>query len=432
MKTAIELLYLWTMFSMWFSILISLAILVGAIASFYLETRHPKPLPEVTTDLPTVTILVPAHNEGIVIATTVERILSLAYPQEKLHLLVINDNSSDNTGEQLAMMQARYPDRHFDVLTTTKETGGRGKSHALNLALQQVRTDLIAIYDADAAPQKHALLLLVSKYLESDQYIAVYGRNKARNRSRNFLTKSIHLELVVSQRIVHTGRWFLFQLGQIPGTNFIIERSFLESIGGWDTKALTEDTELGFSILRAGGKIALETRSEAYQQEPEELATYMKQRKRWAKGNFYVVVKNFPLLFKPSITWRVKLELGFYVLTYFWFLLTVIVSDVLFVTVLVSLFLKPIFPSFAEVLHLRIYFNFTLAWFAMMAIYVLQVNIALAFDKGQSTWENAWISVVSYFTYSQLFLIISIQALSSFIIDQVFKREFKWEKTKRF
>ncbi|MGL5295528.1 MAG: hypothetical protein ACRDAO_01085 [Culicoidibacterales bacterium] len=81
---------------------------------------------------------------------------------------------------------------------------------------------------------------------------------------------------------------------------------------------------------------------------------------------------------------------------------------------------------------MRIYFNFTLAWFAMMVIYVLQVNIALAFDKGQSTWENTWISVVSYFTYSQLFLIISIQALSSFIIDQVFKREFKWEKTKRF
>ncbi|MGL5384230.1 MAG: glycosyltransferase family 2 protein [Culicoidibacterales bacterium] len=432
LRLLIEYTYLFIMFSMWFSVIITLVLMIGAIASYYLETKMEVNLPTNQSTLPTVTILVPAHNEGLVIATTVRRIMHLNYPEAKLHLLVINDNSQDDTGEQLAMVQSEFSQRPFNVLTTTPENGGKGKSHALNLALQQVDTDLIAIYDADAAPEKNALLLLILKYLESDDYIAVYGRNKARNRSRNFLTKCINLELVVSQRILHTGRWFLFQIGQIPGTNFIVERDFLVSIGGWDTAALTEDTDLGFSILQAGKKIALETRSEAYQQEPEDLATYMKQRKRWAKGNFYVVVKNFSHFFSPAYSWRVKLELFFYSATYFWFLLAVIVSDVLFVFGVVALILSPFFPMILSVFNLRIYLNFTFAWLCLALIYALQINLALAFDKGQSTLENFLLSLISYITYSQLFLVISIQALSSFIGDKIFKREFKWEKTKRF
>lgn len=428
----IELLYLFVMFSMWFSVIISLVLMIGAIASFYVEQRQLLNLPTETAHLPSVTIFVPAHNEALVIATTVRRILNLNYPVDKLHLLVINDNSSDETGEQLRIVQREYPERPFQVLTTTAENGGKGKAHALNLALETVATDLIAIYDADAAPEKNALILLVLKYLESDEYVAVYGRNKARNRNRNFLTKSINLELIVSQRIIHTGRWFLFRLGQIPGTNFIIEREFLQRIGGWDTAALTEDTDLGFAILQAGKKIALETRSEAYQQEPEVLSVYMKQRKRWAKGNFYVVVKNFHHFFSKEYSWRIKLELFFYTATYFWFLLTVIISDILFLLGILGIILSPFFPTLAEIIHLRIYLNFTMAWICLALIYALQINLALAFDKGQSTIENFLLSFITYFTYSQLFLVISLQALVSFIGDKLLKREFKWEKTKRF
>ncbi|MGL6009498.1 MAG: glycosyltransferase family 2 protein, partial [Culicoidibacterales bacterium] len=182
----------------------------------------------------------------------------------------------------------------------------------------------------------------------------------------------------------------------------------------------------------SGKKIALESRSEAYQQEPEDLATYMKQRKRWAKGNFYVIVKNFTDFFSIKYSWRVKLELFFYTATYFWFMITVIISDILFILGVTAFILSPIFPQFTEVFDLRIYLNFTFAWLCLALIYALQINMALAFDKGQSTLANFLLSLVSYVTYSQIFLVISVQALFSFIGDKIFNREFKWEKTKRF
>lgn len=51
-----------------------------------------------TDKYPTVSILIPAHNEELVIENTLQAMLRLNYPQEKLEIIVINDNSSDQTG----------------------------------------------------------------------------------------------------------------------------------------------------------------------------------------------------------------------------------------------------------------------------------------------------------------------------------------------
>ncbi len=59
--------------------------------------------------------------------------------------------------------------------------------------------------------------------------------------------------------------------------------------------------------MQSGKLIALAYNSEAFQQEPETLKSYYMQRKRWAKGNYEVVLSNFKHLFGRA-NWRVKLE----------------------------------------------------------------------------------------------------------------------------
>src|SRR5699024_1323198 len=95
-----------------------------------------------------------------------------------------------------------------------------------------------------------------------------------RNYQQNFLTRCINLEIVNTQRIQHTGLWQLFKIGRIPGTNFIINKKIVQSIGGWNDGALTEDTAISFSLMREGKLIALAHRAEAFQQEPETLFAY--------------------------------------------------------------------------------------------------------------------------------------------------------------
>ena len=419
--------------SIWLSVSVNIMLVFGAMGYVAKERRSELNLNKYQDRLPSVTIMIPAHNEGMVIKDTLERVLDLNYPSRLIQIIVINDNSSDDTGSQIQKVRANNLDRNVHVITTDSLTGGKGKAGALNLALKEAIGEWVFVLDADAAPEANTLKLLVNKSFEDKRYGAVFGRNKARNRDRNLLTKFINIELVSSQRVLNPGKWHLFKLGQIPGTNFIINRTILEQVGGWDPRAITEDTDLGFSLMKKGYLIAYESRAEAYQQEPEKLSVYINQRTRWAKGNLYVVFKNLPDLFS-SLNWRIKFDIVFYWLTYVWFILFIIISDIILIINIVLIAASFINPNLEILsrLNLGINFNFGLAFVLMYIIFVLQMNVGLASDKGQSTFENFLISCVSYFTYSQLYIWIILRASYSYIGDVIFKREAKWYKTERF
>lgn len=72
-------------------------------------------------------------------------------------------------------------------------------------------------------------------------------------------------------------------------------------------------------------------------------------------------------------------------------------------------------------------------WLLMIILYVLQIMIAMATQFSQATNDQIWLALASYFTYSQLFILISVGAVLSVVIDKVLHREgTKWVKTKRF
>lgn len=72
-------------------------------------------------------------------------------------------------------------------------------------------------------------------------------------------------------------------------------------------------------------------------------------------------------------------------------------------------------------------------WVLLIGLYLLQINVALASQFGQATIKQIWLALAAYFTYSQLFIIVSIDAISSIVMDKVLHRkETKWVKTKRF
>ena len=424
-----------TLVSIWFSLLASLVTLYGAIR-FWI--KHSKKIVFITPlkRYPTITIVVPAHNEELVIAKTTKGILDLNYPASKIEVLLYADNCQDKTAAEMrkAVDMPEYRYRNVQII---ERQGSGGKAGVLNDALEIAQGEYICVYDADALPEQNALYFLVKKVLENpSRYMATFGRNKTRNAKQNFLTRCINQEVIVSQRIQHVGVWNLFKIGRIPGTNFIINTEYVRSIGGWQQGALTEDTEISFRIMEDGYLIALAYNSEAFEQEPEHLRDYYYQRLRWAKGNYQVVINNFKHLFDRS-NWRVKLETFYLTCIFFWFNLAVILSDIIFFVDLgcvVARFLNPKIPIiFAMDSNLLLMQLLLINWLLMILLYVTQINLALATQYGQATSDQIWLALGSYFTYSQLFIAISIQAVCSVIGDKIFKRDSsKWVKTKRF
>ncbi len=431
-----EVLTILTLTSIWISLLMGLLTLSGAV-SFWLPKSRQKITVGSLPYYPLITLVVPAHNEELVIKQTISAILNLNYPHNKLEILLYADNCTDETAEMMrkTVLEESVHDQKIRVV---ERSGNGGKAGVLNDALKIATGKYIGVYDADAVPEKNALYFLVKKILEKpNRYKAAFGRNKTRNAQHNFLTKCINQEIVVTQRIQHVGIWQLFRIGRIPGTNFIIETDYVKKIGGWTNGALTEDTDISFKIMQEGMLIALAYSSEAFQQEPERIKDYYFQRLRWAKGNYQVVMANFKHLFDKS-NWRVKLEVFYYSCTFFWFNAAIVLSDAFLISNLVALLIQLWRPETAITFdfyssNIMITQLLLFNWLLMILLYVLQINTAMATQYGQATTEQIWLSLISYFTYSQLFIVISIHAIISVLLDTVFHRDgSKWIKTKRF
>lgn len=431
-----QILMIFTLISIWISLAWGLVILFSAVhfwfkhSDFRVDTT---PLPY----YPKVTIVVPAHNEDVVIAQTAKAILDLNYPHDRVELLLFADNCSDNTYQECLSVKA-MPEYAGRDLTIINRSGTGGKAGVLNDALKMATGDYICVYDADAMPEKNALYFLVKEVMKDpERRVASFGRNKTRNANQNFLTRCINQEIVVTQRVHHVGMWHLFKIGRIPGTNFLIQTEFVKSIGGWKNGALTEDTDISFKIMQSGKLIALAYNSEAFQQEPETLKSYYMQRKRWAKGNYEVVLSNFKHLFGKG-NWRVKLEVFNYSCIFFWFNFAIVLSDLIFFANIIAMLVRIFVPDFdipfafdANNIYITQLMLFN--WIFMIGLYLMQIMIALASQFGQATSKQVWLALLAYFTYAQLFIVVSIDSITSIVLDKVLRRkETKWVKTKRF
>ncbi|GAX00693.1 hypothetical protein C5L25_000471 [Secundilactobacillus silagei JCM 19001] len=403
--------------AIWGILIVNLVLTIAGYY-YYLNWCRTAP-PTLPAKVPFVSILVPAHNEGKVLLKTVQALLKFDYPQERYELIVINDNSSDDSAALLTRMQSVYQNRNFQVINTNAQTGGKGKSNALNIGLQQAKGDVIAVYDADNTPAASALRYLVATLMQNAQLGAVIGKFRTRNRNVTMLTRFINIETLAFQWMAQAGRRQLFKLCTIPGTNYVIHRHVLETVGGWDVKALAEDTEISFQVYRLGKQITFQPLAVTWEQEPQTLDVWFHQRTRWVKGNIYVILKNLGLLFRPAarVIW---FDLLYFMSTYFLLLFALVFSDIIFVL------------SVANMVHITLQDYSGTVWLFAILLFILSTFVTITTEKGEMTIDNLGIIGLMYFIYSQMWLAVAIYGMVGYIREQIFHQQAKWYKTKRY
>ncbi len=400
----------------WLLLLVNVLLIVAGYR-YYLKCEHQKP-PEPTT-FPMVSIMVPAHNEGKVIVQTVRALLSFQYPKDRYEVIVINDNSSDNSAALLQDLKEFMNADNLTIINTDKVTGGKGKSNALNIGFGQCKGEYIVIYDADNTPEKGALSMLVAQITQDDTLGAVIGKFRTRNKNTSLLTKFINIETLAFQWMAQAGRWHLFGLCTIPGTNFIIRRSIIEAIGGWDPKAIAEDTEISFRIYMMGYRIKFLPCAVTWEQEPQTMKVWFKQRTRWVKGNIYVIIKNLPLLFNPKAK-KIRFDLLYFLSIYFLLLTSLIISDSVLLLYAVG-WAHTTLAGFSNLL-----------WFLAILLFILGTYVTISTEKGELNLSNLGVIMLMYFTYSKMWMAVAAWGLYKYCTDVLFKREVKWYKTERF
>ncbi|MFB1081801.1 glycosyltransferase [Jeotgalibacillus sp. JSM ZJ347] len=367
--------------------------------------------------LPVVSVLIPAHNEEVVIDDTLRAMTKLQYPKDKLEIILINDNSSDQTGAIGEKFSSQFP--YIKTVHTRPPYSGKGKSSALNYGLTKSRGEMIVVYDADNLPEPDAVMNLALALANDKKAGAVVGKFRVINAGKNLLTRLINSETLTFQWLAQAGRWYWFKMATIPGTNFAIRRSILEKSGGWDEKALSEDTELSIRVYNMGFHIRFFPAAITWEQEPENLRVWWKQRTRWARGNLYVILKYFLQFYKLESK-KVLLDLFYFLFTYYLFFGGVLLSHGIFIT---NLFYD---------LELTIGPVSYMLLIAGFLLFVTEVCLALSLEKDQLTKKNFVTVLFMYFTYSQMWVVLVIYASFLEAKRVMLKQESVWYKTQRF
>lgn len=108
---------------------------------------------------PTVTYMITAHNEEKIIEKKLQNSLELDYPKEKLEILVVSDNSTDNTNQIIEKFKEEHPDDNIRIYYSVKHMG---KLNAQNEAHKTVNSEILVMTDANSMTDKNAIKELVS------------------------------------------------------------------------------------------------------------------------------------------------------------------------------------------------------------------------------------------------------------------------------
>jgi cellulose synthase/poly-beta-1,6-N-acetylglucosamine synthase-like glycosyltransferase len=100
------------------------------LAALYHKKEQLSFAPQKTEYQPAVSVLIPARNEEYVIERILQRMTELTYPKEKLEVIVIDDASTDRTGEKAEKFAKKH--EFIKVVHRGPEEGGKGKSDVLN------------------------------------------------------------------------------------------------------------------------------------------------------------------------------------------------------------------------------------------------------------------------------------------------------------
>ena len=409
----LSILFVVAVILIWFMIAYQLVLTVAGYFHFLGSMKERRAVDAMKFDFPRVAVLIPAHNEEKVIRRTLNAMLAFDYPPDRFEILVINDGSTDATETIVKEIAGR--DRRVGLLSIPEGEGGKGKSRALNIGLRHTDAEFVAVYDADNTPVPSALRYLMAQLLLHPDLGAVLGKFRTVNRHRNLLTRFVNIETLSFQSILQAGRWKLFKISTLPGTNFVVRRRLLEELKGWDEEAITEDSELSIRIYMEGYHIKVIPYAITNEQEPETWSVWTKQRTRWVRGNNYVALKFFKEIPQFTNKWLAVDVLNLVAL-YYVFFIAIVASDILFVLSALGLIAIPL-PG-----------PYTAVWILAFVLFVLEILLALSYDR-EDSFRQIGLILLMYFTYCQIWIFIVGRAL---YLDLIRKEKRTWVKTVRF
>lgn len=292
-----------------------------------------------STQLPGISILAPAYNEGANIVENVRSLLSIHY--YNLEVIIINDGSKDDSMQKLSEVYDLYKTDFFvnqqiptknvrgvyksrnniysKLIVVDKENGG--KADALNVGINIAVNDYVVCIDVDCILEQDALLKLVKPFMESPHTRVIAtggvvriangceiadGRLIKINLPDQFLPRVQTLEYIRAFLLGRMAWSRLNGLMLISGAFGAFDREIVINCGGYDHKTVGEDMELIVRMrrymeeLKLPYKVAFIPDPLCWTEAPSSFKILGRQRNRWTRGTIETLKIHRVMFFNPK------------------------------------------------------------------------------------------------------------------------------------
>ncbi len=153
-----------------------------------------RPAPAATREAaPTLSVIIPAYNEGAMVLQAIESAAHADYPPGRLEILVIDDGSKDDTWRYIRQAAQRYP----GLVTAMRQRENRGKREALALGFTRARGEILVTIDSDSVIERGALLAIAGPFRDP-RVGAVAGKVAVYNRALGLIPRMLHVRFIIS------------------------------------------------------------------------------------------------------------------------------------------------------------------------------------------------------------------------------------------
>lgn len=249
-----------------------------------------KPIASVSdSELPTVTVIVPAYNEGKQVHDTLISLINSDFPKEKLQLISIDDGSADDTWDWMQKAKRRLG----DSVEIYQQPENKGKRHALYRGFNLGTGDVFVTVDSDSIVDANTLRNLVSPFVVNEKVGAVAGNIRVLNKAKALIPKMLDVSFVLSFEFVRSAESTLNSVLCTPGALAAYRSSAVfKVLPKWINQTfmgkpsdIGEDRAMTNMILKEGNHVLFQRNANAYTNVPEKYKGLYKMFIRWGRSN---------------------------------------------------------------------------------------------------------------------------------------------------
>ena len=273
--------------------LVTLAVYLSVSVAYYLGLAFcyfaiPERPARTSAQRARIAVVIPAHDESLILGTTLRQWAAVRYPADRFTLFVIADNCTDDT--------ATIARAHGAVCLERSDPQNRGKGQALAWALTAIpiaEFDAVAIVDADCAVSPMFLEVMSARLAAGAKVIQ--GFDGVLNPDESMLTRLIQITNVMKNRLFMAAKAKVGLSAQLMGTGMCFDRTVLQRLS-WTSFSIGEDLEQSTRLTEAGIHVDFAQDAVIYAHEATGFRQAYSQRVRWASSRMQLFTAGAKLL----------------------------------------------------------------------------------------------------------------------------------------